>query len=77
MIRRFLPFCVAGIFLTGCTGGPDTSIRPTAGQGNIVHGYLYHDANHPDGSSQLSSQANYNATHGTWLWPPAVSDKPN
>ena len=38
----------------------------------------YHDANHTNGpSSNASPQAIYNATHGTWLWPPAENDKPN
>jgi hypothetical protein len=77
MLPRFLPFCVAGIFLTGCAAAPGSSFSPSAGQGNVVHGYVYHDANHPDGLSLSSPQADYNANHGTWLWPPAVSDKPN
>ena len=36
------------------------------------HGFWYHDGNHQDGASgSASPQAIYNATHGTWLWPPA------
>ncbi len=77
MILRFLPFCAAGILLAGCAAGPGSSPSATAGPGNVVHGYLYHDGNHPDGVSEASSQANYNANHGTWLWPPQEGDKPN
>jgi hypothetical protein len=58
-------------------GAPWAFRERVGGQGNVVHGYLYHDANHPDGLSPSSPQADYNASHGTWLWPPAVSDKPN
>jgi hypothetical protein len=77
MIRKFLPLCAVGIYLTGCAADPGTSASGTAGQGNVVHGYLYHDANHSGGLSLSSPQADYNANHGTWLWPPAESDKPN
>jgi hypothetical protein len=77
MILKFLPFCAGAIIVTGCAAPPGPSVSASAGQGNVVHGYLYHDANHPDGLSPSSPQAEYNASHGTWLWPPAVSDKPN
>jgi hypothetical protein len=72
MILRLLPFCIAGVLLAGCA--PQS--EPAAG---AVPGYLYHDANHPGGLSlsAASAQANYNATHGMWLWPPAAGDKPN
>jgi hypothetical protein len=72
MILRLLPFCIAGVLLAGCTPSPE----PAAG---TVPGYRYHDTNHPGGVSlsAASPQANYNATHGMWLWPPAASDKPN
>jgi hypothetical protein len=73
MVPKLLLFCAAGILLTGCAAGPGAS----AGQGNAVHGYLYHDGNHPGGISLSSPQADYNANHGTWLWPPEDSDKPN
>jgi hypothetical protein len=78
MVLRFLPICAAGILLTGCAAESGPSLSASAGQGNVVHGYMYQDANHPNGLSQSSPQADYNATHGTWLWPPAAfSDKPN
>ena len=76
-ILRFLPFCAAGIFLAGCAADSGSFNGAASGQGSVVHGYVYHDANHPDGLSLSSPQANYSANHGTWLWPPAVSDKPN
>ena len=56
----------------GCmadAGNPDQATVP---------GYRYHDANHTNvPSGNASPQAIYNATHGTWLWPPAENDKPN
>ena len=77
MNLRLLPFCAAGIFLTGCAASPGSSPSAAADQGSVVRGYLYHDANHPDGFSELYPHSVYKADHGTWLWPPAVSDKPN
>ena len=72
-MTRLLPICALGILLTGCA--PDAG---SAGdQGRVVHGYVYHDANHPDGLGLSSPQAQDSANHGTWLWPPAISDKPN
>jgi hypothetical protein len=72
MILRLPPFCIAGVLLAGCAPQPE----PTAGP---APGYLYHDANHPGGLSLsvASPQADYNATHGMWLWPPAAGGKPN
>jgi hypothetical protein len=65
--------CVAvGTLLAGCAADPSVSNQQLA-----ARGYRYHDANHMDGSSgQTSPQAIYNATRGTWLWPPAENDKP-
>jgi hypothetical protein len=72
MMFRFLLACVAGFLLAGCTAAPGIA----ASQGTVARGYLYHDANHPNGVSQTSPQAEYNAAHGTWLWPPAENDRP-
>jgi hypothetical protein len=71
-VIRWRLLCVAtGILLTGCTAE-----RPTD-QELAARGYWYHDANHMGGSSgHASLQAIYNATHGTWLWPPAENDVP-
>ena len=64
----------AGALLAGCAA--DT--RPSD-QYLAVHGYWYHDANHPNGGGeQASPQAIYNATHGVWLWPPSqIRDSPD
>ena len=74
MVHRHLLFvAAAGILLTGCAANARPSDAEVA-----AHGYWYHDANHMDGpSGQASPQAIYNATHGTWLWPPADIDIPN
>ena len=73
MVHRHLLFVAAGILLAGCAANARPSDEELA-----AHGYWYHDANHTDGSSgQASPQAIYNATHGTWLWPPADVDIPN
>ena len=85
MIRTILSFCAAGVLLTGCaagSGAPGTPTQGTATQGTstqrtAVQGYFYHDGNHPDGFSPASPPQRYDTSHGTWLWPPAVSDKPN
>jgi hypothetical protein len=61
----------AAILLAGCAAGANGSVSDVSRTG-----YLYHDANHPGGFSQASPQAIYNATHGTWLWPPAQDDVP-
>jgi hypothetical protein len=58
----------AGALLAGCA----VDTRPSD-QYLAVHGYWYHDANHPNGGGgQASQQAINNAVHGTWLWPPAA-----
>ena len=72
-MTRLLPICALGILLTGCA--PDSGSADN--QGRVIHGYVYHDANHPNGLSLSSTQAQDSANHGTWLWPPAISDKPN
>jgi hypothetical protein len=72
MIRQCLPCALAGILLSGCAANTGVSdARDVA-----VYGYLYHDGNHNGGAAQASPQAIYNATHGTWLWPPAEGDVP-
>ena len=58
----------AVLVLAGCAAGADSGPAPL--------GYQYHDGNHIGGLAQYSPQAAYNATHGTWLWPPAESDRP-
>jgi hypothetical protein len=70
VIRRYLTCASLGVLLTGCAANTDASdVRDVA-----QYGYLYHDGAHPGGSSQASPQAIYNATHGTWLWPPGISN---
>ena len=72
----YLPLLAVGVLLTGCTtaSNPPTSV---AAAPSGVHGYWYHDANHPnDLSGQPSPQAIYNAAHGTWLWPPSAASDP-
>jgi hypothetical protein len=58
--------------LAGCvadTRPPDKELA--------LHGYWYHDGNHQGGASgRASVPAINNATHGTWLWPPAEGDTP-
>lgn len=67
MIRWRLRYAAAGILLAGCAAEP-----PGTDQELAARGYWYHDSNHYGGSSgHASPQAIYNATHGTWLWPPA------
>jgi len=64
---RLAPIMLACTWLAGCA--------PQAMQTDeflAQHGYSYHDGNHQGGASgSASPQAIYNATHGTWLWPPA------
>jgi hypothetical protein len=67
-----LAFGVLCVLLAGCAAGPDAS---TAQNGTPI-GYRYYDANHPNGISQASPQAIYNATQGIWLWPPQTVDWP-
>jgi hypothetical protein len=66
--------CVAAcILVAGCAAEP-----PVTDQDLAARGYWYHDGNHMGGSSgHASPQAIYNATHGTWLWPPMEADIPN
>jgi hypothetical protein len=71
MLDRYLPLCAATLMLAGCAGGTPPSVQEGARPG-----YWYHDGNHHNSVSQSSPQADYNATHGTWLWPPAENDKP-
>lgn len=74
---RMLPIGTAMILLAGCAADQDLALNTGADGGNPRHTYWYHDANHPDGVSQSTPQAEYNGARGTWLWPPAASDKPN
>jgi hypothetical protein len=72
---RILPFCAAGIALTGCAANVGSPPYAAGGPDNVVRTYTYYDANHLDGiSGQPSPQAIYNINHGTWLWPPASSN---
>ena len=65
-VHRVLLSVAACAFLAGCAA----DARPSD-QDLTRNGYWYHDGNHPGGGSGLASQqAIYNATHGTWLWPP-------
>ena len=74
-MSRILPFCAAGIALTGCAANVGPSPDAAAGTDNTVRTYTYYDANHPGGvTGQPSAQAVYNVNHGTWLWPPATSN---
>jgi hypothetical protein len=69
LVLTYLPLLAAAVLLAGCSvdSNPATSVAAQSG----VRGYWYHDANHPnDVIGQPSPQAIYNATHGTWLWPP-------
>jgi hypothetical protein len=71
--RSLLSIIVVCSFLAGCAA----SARPSD-EYLAEHGYWYHDANHEGGGGGTASpQARYNATHGTWLWPPAEVDIPN
>lgn len=72
---RYLALCVLCILPAGCVPGADT-VDPALAQNGAPLGYRYHDANHADGVKNPSPQAIYNATHGTWLWPPQESDVP-
>jgi hypothetical protein len=63
MVHRYPLFCSVAMLLAGCATEPGTG----------TPGYLYYDGNHPNTVTGASPQAIYNATHGTWLWPPAIS----
>ena len=67
VVIRSALLCSVGILL-GCAA-------PTSNTGAPA-GYVYQDANHPDGVAQPSPQALYNAAHGVWLWPPQETDWP-
>ena len=73
MTCRFVSFVFIAILLAGCAANAGTSYERNV----AAYGYLYHDGNHNGGSSQASPQAIQNATHGTWLWPPAEGDIPS
>jgi hypothetical protein len=60
---------VAVLLLAGCATG-------STGPGRAPVGYRYYDANHPNAVNGASPQAIYNATHGTWLWPPETIAAP-
>jgi hypothetical protein len=65
MTGRCLACVAAVMLLAGCAADADNPDQAT------VPGYRYHDANHTNRpSGNASPQAIYNATHGTWLWPP-------
>ena len=70
--RRCVACTAAVMLLAGCMADAGNSDQAT------VPGYRYHDANHTNvPSGNASPEAIYNATHGTWPWPPAENDKPN
>jgi hypothetical protein len=68
MLHRYALICVAAL-LAGCAADP--GIPSCAG---APVGYHYHDGTHIGGCATASPQAIYNATHGTWLWPPSEID---
>jgi hypothetical protein len=70
-VRWFSWLCMASISLAGCATRPGVSHGAEDGQSVIPNGYLYQDTNHPNWPRQSSPQAEYNAAHRTWLWPPA------
>jgi len=75
MISRVLLTLVAGMLLSSCALNDGLSPTMVNDSGQVVRTYTYYDANHPDGNSgQASPQAIYNINHGTWLWPPAISN---
>jgi hypothetical protein len=76
MHSRYLAFCVLCVLPAGCVPRSDAPVDPISAQNGAPLGYRYHDANHPDGVKNASPQAIYNATHGTWLWPPQEADVP-
>jgi hypothetical protein len=68
-LRRLALCSAVGALLAGCAADGRPSDQYLA-----VHGYWYHDANHPSGGgAQTTQQAIDNAIHGTWLWPPAAN----
>ncbi len=77
MTHKYVPLCAVVILLGGCAGGSDLSVGAAADPAGAPRGYLYHDGNHSNRVVGPSPQAIYNATHGTWLWPPAEEDRPS
>jgi hypothetical protein len=71
MVHRYPLLCAVAMLLAGCAAGSGS--QPDAG---APPGYRYYDANHPNDISHASAQAIYNASHGTWLWPPEIADWP-
>jgi hypothetical protein len=72
-LRSLLAITVACAGVAGCAASGRPSDAYLA-----QHGYWYHDANHDGGRGGVASpQAIYNATHGTYLWPPAEVDVPD
>ena len=72
-MQSLLPLITAGMLLAGCAANDRPSSEYLA-----AHGYWYHDGNHEDGASgSATPQAQNNAIHGTWLWPPAEIDIPD
>jgi hypothetical protein len=76
MHSGYLVLCVLCVLPAGCVQDPDASVDSLSTQNGAPLGYRYHDANHPDGVGNASPKAIYNATHGTWLWPPQDADVP-
>jgi hypothetical protein len=70
MHLRCLAWCAPCVLLVGCVSGPNATEK------SVPVGYHYYDAVHPGGVAQTSPQALYNASHGTWLWPPVSTDFP-
>ncbi|MEJ0015034.1 MAG: hypothetical protein WDN25_00440 [Acetobacteraceae bacterium] len=65
-MSRYLAICAVGGLLAGCAATPTST---TTADG-VPYGYAYHDGIHDNSVNQPSPQAVYNATHGTYLWPP-------
>ena len=78
MTYKSLSFSVLVVLLAGCSANPSSVKLAGAGQGIHVGmdrarsetAYWYNDATHPNAVSQSSPQADYDANHGAWLWPP-------
>ena len=71
MLIRALIFSLLSCALLACTAEQSASVGAVDGSG-----YQYHDANHPNSVAQASPQAQYNAAHGVWLWPPQDTTRP-
>jgi hypothetical protein len=70
MVHRYLLLSVVAL-LAGCAA--DQENQSCAG---APLGYHFHDGTHIGGCAPASPQAIYNASHGTWLWPPLEIDTP-